>query len=215
MRAPPPRQVGVPVFGVECVPRHGRAQWVKEPSQPRPPNASRHVLPAVVASGGVKESRVEILLNVAAGVLGSRASGWPRIAQREYRAWDRRRRVCGTPPYKLESIRFPLWTHWGPAGVRTADMDSAVARARERGNMRAFLQKGKVSFYDFWVRRALKPRGAQTLHGYRVGQNHPSHKSPLLSTPWDQCCDSKQKMLYSFLFSKTYPAKFPPLITEI
>ena len=75
MLAPPPRQVAVAVFGVECVRRYGRAQWVKEPSQPRPPNASRHVLPAVVASRGVKESRVEILLSnvaAAAGVLGSR-----------------------------------------------------------------------------------------------------------------------------------------------
>ena len=163
MRAPPHRQVGVAVFGVECVRRYGRAQWVKEPSQPRPPNASRHVLPAVVARGGVKASRVEILLNVAAGVLGSRASGWSSRAQHEYRAWDRRRRVCGTPPYKLESIRFPLWAHWGPAGARTADMNSAVARVRERGNMRIFLQKGKVSFYGFSVRRTLMHRGAEAL----------------------------------------------------
>ena len=165
MRAPPHRQVGVAVFGVECVRRYGRAQWVKEPSQPRPPNASRHVLPAVVEGGGVKESRDEILLDVAAaaGVLGSRASGWPGIAQHEYRAWDRRRRVCGTPPYKLESIRFPLWAHWGPAGARTADMNSAVARARKRGNIRIFLQKGKVSFYGFCVRRTLTHRGAEAL----------------------------------------------------
>ena len=78
MRAPPPRQVGVAVFGVECVRRYGRAQWVKEPSQPRPPNASRHVLPAVVASGGVKESRVEILLSKSSWRdLGGRA--WPSM----------------------------------------------------------------------------------------------------------------------------------------
>ena len=63
---------------VACVRRYGRAQWVKEPSQPRPPNASRHVLPAVVASGGVKESRVEILLSKSSWMdLGGRA--WPSM----------------------------------------------------------------------------------------------------------------------------------------
>ena len=191
MPAPPRRQVGVAVFGVECVRRYGRAQWVKEPSRPRPPNASRHVLPAVVASGGVKESRDEILLDVAAaaGVLGSRASGWPGIAQHEYRAWDRRRRVCGTPPYKLESIRFPLWAHWGPAGVRTADMDSAVACTRGKGNIRIF---SKVSFHGFWLRCAhcaLMSTGAQALQGYGAKgmwvaqwQKRPSHMSPLPAT---------------------------------
>ena len=53
--------------------------------------------------------------------------------------------------------------HQGPAGVGTADMVSTVARARERGNMRNFLQKGKVSFYGFWVRRALTSSGAQAF----------------------------------------------------
>lgn len=45
-------------------------------------------------------------------------------------------------------------------------MNSAVARATERGNMRIFLQKGKVSFHGFCVRRALTHRGAEALHGW-------------------------------------------------
>ena len=66
--------------------RYGRAGWVKEPSLPtRPPNASRHVLPAaVLASGGVKEFRdFSRAGNVAGqgqghpGKQARRPAGWP------------------------------------------------------------------------------------------------------------------------------------------
>ena len=87
--------------------RYGRAGWVKEPSLPtRPPNASRHVLPAaVLASGGVKEfrdfSRAGKVAARAMGFLGSRhgvqlgglPEVWAKPSQREYGAWDSRCRV--------------------------------------------------------------------------------------------------------------------------